>query len=173
MTDSYPEYWDHPWHRHVEGSLKEFLISMSEESRGDVQLNLEDYLQAASKTVGSSFSLWSCLMGLVPAEEAEKLNEMVPEIEKSLHQLSVLLRIANDIRGYEREREEGKTNCVAIWINAYDVPCERAKQELWRRVDIEVTQLNDLIKNLPAEIHGAIKRAGEFVVKLYRGRDFH
>ncbi|HEY0093715.1 MAG TPA: terpene synthase family protein, partial [Archangium sp.] len=72
----------------------------------------EDYLQAGQWSI--SLPMWAAAVLMVLAPEVEHELSEDPLIEDILRELGLLVRWTNDIRSFDRESREGKSNALTL-----------------------------------------------------------
>ncbi|WP_214319775.1 terpene synthase family protein [Nonomuraea sediminis] len=96
-------------------------------------------------------------------------------IEEATHLGATCLRLANDIRSFERERAEGKPNSIAI-LQRQGLAVHEAVRRVSAHIDVLDARFTERLAELPAELKPVAvgqRRSVAFNGRWYLARDTH
>ena len=160
------------WKKSVMG----FLAAMNMERRHSAEKmpSLDDYLKNGMKSIGSDPTFYILLMVYLRGRPSLSLEEF-GIIKKIINKASLILRLANDIGSYERERKECKVSSVDILIGRVN-SLKKAKSLMLRRIKArrqEIKKLHHLTASKSRYFSGALCRIIDFNVGLYKIGDYY
>jgi Terpene synthase family 2, C-terminal metal binding len=133
----------------------------------------EDYLQAGQWSI--SLPMWAAAVLMVLAPEVEHELSEDPLIEDILRELGLLVRWTNDIRSFDRESREGKSNALTLLMQLGMSEAE-AELEAARQSSVHLRELESLTAMLPScleEWGRSVVRTGRFCRNVYLKQEFH
>lgn len=159
-----------------EKSINDFLTAMKNERSHSAKKipPLAAYIKNGAKSIGSDPTFYALLMIYSRGRLSLYLKEF-GIIKKIINQASLILRLANDIGSYERERKEGKINSVEILskrVGSY----QKARAILLKKIGARRQAIKRLHQSINGEsryFSGALCRIVDFNVKLYKISDYY
>jgi hypothetical protein len=137
--------------------------------------SMDEYLLNGSDSIASpaAMAAFLTMLGLTPTATPIELNASIhtwEPLEKFSLSSGIVIRLVNDIGGFERELAEQKPNSVLILMQQANIGKEEAKSRILGQADTYLKLLeNDLVQKLPLEL----QKWGESVVRLTRfSRDY-
>ena len=144
--------------------LAERRMSLAAASFGQAP-SLREYLEVSRDSTGGAVVAAAAWMMMPEGPAAEAW----PGLREAERHFSLAVRLANDLRGHERERGEGKLDALAI--TGAD-----QRGALWRRATDAVTDGREALARLAPGAGSAgrfLDRFASSVVELYTTHDFH
>jgi hypothetical protein len=87
-----------------------------------------------------------------------------------------IIRLANDLRSYEREKLEQKPNSLSILMHKAGLSEEQAEALVLEETAAAIKRLHDLVERLPSTLRDwgdSVKRLAWFSKDWYQVREFH
>ncbi len=159
--------------RMLHGMVQEYRL------RGDPAVNLDNYMEHARASIGSSVGLTAALivLGDITLETRHRQIRVAYDI------VSSILRYSNDMGTYERELIEGNVTSLQLAAKKFGIPADRFHFELAVVLQIvralmqsEVYDLKDCLGYIRSKgrlFETVLVNAVLGVVKLYERADFH
>lgn len=121
----------------------------------------DEYMQAATDSIGVSFYLVTSLILYDSPQVATKLGILEPVFEKT----AIAIRLVNDLRSYEREKKEGKINSVSL----------EGESPIRERMEKAYQEASGLLQSLTSRDElpeQDLKNLLDFVIGFYLKKDF-
>ncbi len=150
---------------------KKMLVEMKNENYKQNYLSLEDYLNKSKHSVG--LFIFTMILSLIEGvdianfENKEDLNDL-------FNKSAIYIRLVNDLRSYQREIIEGKSNYILIMNKDVD-DIMRSKKQIESQTEIILKEIKDLKRtdrNFNNLEYGLYKFC-KFINNLYKIDDFH
>lgn len=171
--------WLQALNDHLQGHLAEHAWRSSYRQDRAALPSYEDYLAVGRHTIGFPLIPWTFLLLLgdpSTPQHAAELNDMASDA-------GICLRLANDLRSYERELKEEKINAVVILSRDFLPQGEDPSATLWlieERMRTEIAaglaklrQRRQTISTQSGQPEAAILGMAETGCAFYHRRDFH
>lgn len=163
--------------RHLEGMLEgmreEVVMGRVFAQRGELPA-YEVYLEMGTRSVGIPPVGAVLLLGEPPsASTGAGLDALADPL---LMAAARCIRVANDVRSYEREVREGKPNAVLLLMRQAGLTEAQAKHQLITTRDAEFASLPRLVEGLPLDLRPwgeAVRRYTGFIKDWYAVAELH
>jgi hypothetical protein len=141
----------------------------------------EQYLLNGAKSIASSLVL-SALLAMVgqPVDSEFSLKPPYTDLESLIDEVMLIcgssIRLANDIRSFERERQAQKPNSLLILMLAQGLSEKEAEVIVIKEMNTYLQKMESPISLLPSSLSSwgdSMKRVCWFACAWYQTRDFH
>lgn len=141
----------------------------------------EQYIENARKTVVSSINFTSLLVMVgEPVDSEFSLEPSYANLETLLDEVmltaSSSIRLANDIRSFERDRSVRQPNSLLVLMLTQGLSEKEAETMVLKEIDTYLKKMEALISLLPSSLTtwgDAVRRVCWFASAWYQTREFH
>lgn len=157
-------------------AINNFLLGMLNEKKFSYAHppSLSQYLKNGRQSIGSSTVLYAMALFIFPNPQWLKPEEFAI-IKKTVKDLSLALRLINDLGSHKRESEHKILNSLAVLMKRGETRDE-AVQIISRLIEKNLANFKQGKKSSPAKCRSfftALDRLLRFTVNLYETKDYH